>query len=88
MTERECLTYERFDTAIWELAASIRASGYEPDWLVCIARGGLIVGGALGYALGIKNIATVNVEFYTDVDERLDVPVELPPVLDMDSIER
>jgi hypoxanthine phosphoribosyltransferase len=31
----------------------------------------------------MKNIATLNVEFYTDVDQRLDVPVVLPPVLDL-----
>ena len=40
----------------------------------------------LAYALGHKNIATVNVEFYTGIDERLDVPVELPPVLNLDDI--
>ncbi len=38
-----------------------------------------VIGGALAYALGHKNVATVNVEFYTGIDERLDVPVELPP---------
>lgn len=81
--ERETLTYEGFGVAVRELAAQIAASGFQPDWLVCVARGGLVVGGALGYALGMKNVATVNVEFYTGVDERLPVPVELPPVLDL-----
>ena len=80
---REVLTYERFGEAVRELTATIVESGYEPDWIVCIARGGLMVGGAIGYALPLKNIATLNVEFYTDVDERLDVPVVLPPVLDL-----
>lgn len=28
----------------------------------------------------MKNVAVMNVEFYTGVDERLDVPVVLPPV--------
>ena len=80
---REVLTYEGFGVAVRELAATIVASGWEPDWILCIARGGLLIGGALGYALPLKNIATLNVEFYTDVDERLDVPVVLPPVLDL-----
>jgi hypoxanthine phosphoribosyltransferase len=84
--EREVLTYEAFGQAVRELAQAIDESGYEPDWLVAIARGGLVIGGALAYALGHKNIATVNVEFYTGVDQRLDVPVELPPVLDLDDI--
>jgi hypoxanthine phosphoribosyltransferase len=86
LTEREVLTYERFGEAVRDLATMVHESDYRPDWIVAIARGGLIIGGALAYALGHKNIATVNVEFYTGIDERLDVPVELPPVLDLDDI--
>ena len=82
-TDREVLTYDQFGTAVRELATEVAESGYDPDWVVAIARGGLLIGGALGYALGLKNIATINVEFYTDVDERLDVPVVLPPVLNL-----
>jgi uncharacterized protein len=37
---------------------------------------------ALGYALAVKNVYTMNVEFYTGVDERLDVPRILPPAPD------
>ena len=48
-----------------------------------IARGGLLVAGAIGYALGVKNTFTMNVEFYTGIDERLDVPMILPPVPDL-----
>jgi hypoxanthine phosphoribosyltransferase len=80
---REVLTYEAFGEAVRDLAREVVASGWEPDWILCIARGGLLLGGALGYALPLKNIATLNVEFYTDVDQRLDVPVVLPPVLDL-----
>ena len=47
-----------------------------------IARGGLLIGGALGYALAVKNTYTMNVEFYTGVDERLEVPRILPPAPD------
>ena len=86
VVEHEVLTYEAFGGAVRELAQAIHDSGYEPDWLVAIARGGLMIGGALAYALGHKNIVTVNVEFYTGIDERLDVPVELPPVLNLDDI--
>jgi hypoxanthine phosphoribosyltransferase len=79
---REVMTYADFGDSIRDLAASISDSGFQADWIVAIARGGLIVGGALGYALGVKNIATINVEFYTGIGERRDVPVELPPLLD------
>jgi hypoxanthine phosphoribosyltransferase len=86
-TDREVLTYDQFGTAVRELASTVVDSGYEPDWIVAIARGGLLIGGALGYAIGLKNIATINVEFYTDVDERLEAPVVLPPVLDLIDLE-
>jgi uncharacterized protein len=75
----EVLTWEVFGTASRQLAVNVAATGYRPDLILAIARGGLPVGGALGYALGVKNCATINVEFYTGVGERLDVPVVLPP---------
>ena len=77
---REVLTWDLFGTASRELATAIAADGYRPDLVLAIARGGLLPAGALGYALDIKNVATINVEFYTGVDERLAVPVMLPPV--------
>ena len=61
----------------------IVSSGFRPDLVLTIARGGLTVGGPLAYALAIKNCATINVEYYTGVDERLDVPIILPPHLDV-----
>ena len=79
-TDREELSWEIFGSAARELAADVSADGFEPDLILAIARGGLFVAGALGYALGVKNVAVINVEFYTGVDERLDVPVVLPPV--------
>ena len=63
-----------------ELAHQIVADGYQPDIILGIARGGLLVAGALSYALDVKNTFTMNVEFYTGVDERLPVPMLLPPV--------
>jgi hypoxanthine phosphoribosyltransferase len=78
---REILTWELFGTASRELAQQV-ADDYEPDMILSIARGGLLIGGALGYALGIKNTYTMNVEFYTGVDERLEVPRLLPPAPD------
>ncbi len=66
-----------------ELAHQVAGDGYEPDLILAIARGGLFLGGALGYALDVKNLFVMNVEFYTGVDERLDLPViMLPPNLD------
>jgi hypoxanthine phosphoribosyltransferase len=80
---RELLDWETFGSASRELADAVVADGYEPDLVLAIARGGLLVGGAVAYALGVKNCCMINVEYYTGVDERLDVPVLLPPHLDV-----
>ena len=79
--QREVLTWELFGTAVRELATTV-AADYRPDMVLSIARGGLLIGGGLGYALGVKNTYTMNVEFYTGVDERLEVPRILPPAPD------
>lgn len=78
--EREELTWDQFGTASRELAQEVADDGFAPDLVLSIARGGLFVAGALGYALDVKNLHVMNVEFYTGVDQRLDLPVMLPPV--------
>lgn len=81
--DREELTWQTFGDATRELAETIAESGWIPDIVVAVARGGLTVAGALSYALGVKNCGAINVEFYTGVDARLDVPVVLPPSLNL-----
>ena len=81
-SEREIMSWEIFGDASRVLAQMVADDGYEPDMILSIARGGLLIGGALGYALSVKNVYTMNVEFYTGVDERLEVPRILPPAPD------
>ncbi len=83
MSEREIMTWDDLGEGSRTLAELVYADGYRPDIILAIARGGLLVAGALSYALGVKNTFTMNVEFYTGVDERLDVPMILPPVPDL-----
>src|SRR5271170_4154517 len=78
--ERENLTWQGFGDASRELARAIAADRFEPDLILSIARGGLFVAGALGYALSVKNLHVMNVEFYDGVGSTLDMPVMLPPV--------
>src|SRR3982751_2079610 len=73
-SEREVMTWGDLGQGARELAERIHADGFEPDVVLAIARGGLLVAGALGYALGVKNTYTMNVEFYTGLDERLPAP--------------
>jgi uncharacterized protein len=75
----EVLTYEQFGEATRALAGQVADDGYEPDLVLAIARGGLGLAMGLGYALDVKNLSAVNVEFYTGIDTRLDVPIMLPP---------
>lgn len=80
--ELEILTWDAFGESTQELAAQVLADGYKPDFILAIARGGLFTAGALGYALGVKLLHVVNVEFYTGRDERMQMPVMLPPIPD------
>ena len=80
MSEREHLSYTEFGSAVIDLAHQIRNSQFQPEIVLSIARGGFFLGAALGYALGVKNSFTMSVEFYTGIEERLPMPVVLPPV--------
>jgi len=80
MADREKLSWELFGTASRELAGCVVDDGFTPDLILAVARGGLFVAGALGYALGVKNVHLMNVEFYTGENRRLPMPVVLPPV--------
>jgi len=81
--DRERMSCDDLGRAVDDLAAAVRADRYAPDAVLALARGGLPPAGALAYALGVKNMATLNVEFYTGVDERLDEPLLLPPIPDL-----
>ena len=78
--ERERMSRDELGGGARDLAAQILDDGYKPDLILGIARGGLLVAGALSYALDVKNSFTMNVKFYTGIDERLPVPMLLPPV--------
>jgi uncharacterized protein len=85
--EREILTWEAFGEGGRELAGQVAEDGYRPDIILAIARGGLFVAGVLGYALEVKNTYLINVEYYTGIEERLPLPVALPPTPELVDIE-
>ena len=80
--DREVLDWATYGTAVRELAAQVADSGFRPDMILALARGGLSAAGSLGYALSVKNLYVMNLEFYSGVEERLDVPIMLPPYMD------
>ncbi|HUN38118.1 MAG TPA: phosphoribosyltransferase [Trebonia sp.] len=79
-SEREELSWPTFGAASRELAQAIADDGFRPDLILAIARGGFFLAAALGYALSVKNLHVINVEFYNGVGSTLDMPVMLPPV--------
>jgi uncharacterized protein len=79
---REVMTWNDLGVGTRELARAVVDDGFVPDIVLAVARGGLLVAGALSYALDVKNTFTMNVEFYTGIDERLPAPLLLPPVPD------
>ena len=66
--EREVLDWGSYGLASRALAGLVAEDGYQPDIILAIARGGLFVAGSLGYALSVKNLYVMNVEYYTGVD--------------------
>ena len=85
--ERETFTWSEFGQSARELAQQIADSGWMPDVVIAVARGGLIPAGAISYALGTKVCGSLNVEFYSDVAETLPEPIVLPPMLDTSALQ-
>ena len=83
---KEVLTWEGFGAASRDLAQTIADSGFKPEIIVAVARGGLLPAGALSYSLGVKLSDAINIEFYTDVHETLPDPVLLAPLLDTENL--
>lgn len=83
---REVLTWDDFGIASRELATTVWESGYRPDLIVCVARGGLIPAGAIAYALDMKPVLVMNVEFYTQIGETLPDPRLLDPLPDFNAL--
>lgn len=86
LPDKEILTWNDFAGATRDLAHLVADSGFDPEIIIGVARGGMIPAGALTYALGVKLTDAINVEFYTDVSETLPDPILLAPMLDIDSI--
>ncbi|MDO5676397.1 MAG: phosphoribosyltransferase [Propionibacteriaceae bacterium] len=86
LTDKEILTWEGFGEASRELSRTVVASGFLPEIIIAVARGGLTLAGAMTYSLGVKLSDAINVEFYTDVNETLPDPILLAPMLDTESI--
>lgn len=73
-SELEILTYSDFGVGIRWLAQRVVDDEWIPDAILGVVRGGLYVAAGLAYALDIKDVRHVNIEYYTDAGETLPEP--------------
>lgn len=73
-SELEILTYPDFGVGIRWIAQTLVDADWIPDAILGVVRGGLFVAAGLAYALDIKDVRHVNVEYYTDAGVTLPEP--------------
>jgi hypoxanthine phosphoribosyltransferase len=60
----EVMSWDRFQCLAMETARKITESGYEPDFMVGLARGGWVLSRVLCDSLGIKDLVSLKVEHW------------------------
>lgn len=74
-SELEIFDYTDFGVGIRFLSQTLVDQDWIPDAILGVVRGGLFVAAGIAYALDIKDVRHVNVEFYTDAGETLAHPI-------------
>ena len=82
--QKSNLEYNEFRNMCFNLSEIVTKDGYKPEAILCIARGGLLVGGQLSYDMKVKAIGSINIEFYTDIGKTLDKPLVTFPEINLD----
>jgi hypoxanthine phosphoribosyltransferase len=85
-SELEIFDYTEFGVGIRWLAQQLVDQQWIPDAILGVVRGGLFVAAGIAYALDIKDVRHVNVEYYTDVGTTLAAPIiigEVPHLTDL-----
>jgi len=60
----QAVSWAQFDRLVRDLAFAIRASGFQPDLVVAIARGGFVPARILCDYLGVMELASFRIEHY------------------------
>ena len=85
--ELEIFDYAEFGEGITWLSRRLVDDDWIPDAILGVVRGGLFVAAGIAYALDIKDVRHVNVEFYTGQGETLPEPMligEAPYLADLE----
>ncbi len=72
--EAEKLTWEKIELMCEKLANQIKGSGFKPEVLIGISRGGWIPARIISDMLGVYRVASIGVVFYKGVGKTLDKP--------------
>ncbi|MEJ5293492.1 MAG: phosphoribosyltransferase [Candidatus Methanosuratincola sp.] len=64
------LDWGKVHTSVLELSRKIEGSGFRPDSIVGVARGGWVVARLLSDLLGVDELLSVRVSFYRGVNQR------------------
>ncbi|BAN90761.1 phosphoribosyltransferase family protein [Aeropyrum camini] len=75
------LTWRDIEHAVSDVADKIVRSGFEPEVIVGILRGGIVPALLLADALGVKNIGVVEIKLYTSVGVRKPRPFLRQPLV-------
>ena len=68
------LSWDDVQSLTEEVARQIRESGYMPDVIVAVSRGGFDPARILCDQLGIKRLASLQIEYYKDINESSSTP--------------
>ncbi|MHA1238574.1 MAG: phosphoribosyltransferase [Candidatus Odinarchaeia archaeon] len=74
MVDYVALTWDEIYDMHLELAEQILKSGFKPDIIVGIARGGWVIGRILSDLLANNKTANLKIEFYIDIGETAEKP--------------
>lgn len=66
-------TYDAFEKDAKALIEQVRE--FEPDTIVAIARGGMMLGQIMGYGLDIRNVQSIHIETYDGEQKRENVSI-------------
>jgi hypoxanthine phosphoribosyltransferase len=74
------LSWSEIEASLLALADKINDDGYRPDMIVGIARGGWVVARVLSDLLNVSDLASIKIEFYKGIDEKVKVPKITQPI--------
>lgn len=77
------LSWEEVEQIVKSLTVKIKASGFEPDWAIGIAMGGLIPLYFLAKELDIDNVVTVSASSYNEEGEKGELVINYLPIIDL-----